>query len=118
MAGFLYGDAPNGLLHFILLTVVLGGTGAIASGNAIAGQWKSWLILPFYMAILSAVVRFLHYALFQEELLSFQGYVIALAMTLLGAAYGYQSRRADQMATQYSWLYEKAGPFGWRLTKR
>ncbi len=113
MAGLLYDDAPNGLFHFILLTLVLGGAGAIASGRAIAGSWKSYLVLPFYMVILSGVIRFLHYALFQEDLLSISGYVVALVFTLLCAGFGYRSCRAEQMATQYSWLYAKSGPLGW-----
>lgn len=113
MAGWLYDDAPGGLLHFLLLTVVLGGAGAVASGRAIAGQWKSVAILPVYMLVLSAAVRFLHYALFGEDILSVPGYVVALAVTLGATAYGYRSRRAEQMAVQYSWLYAKAGPLGW-----
>ncbi len=113
MAGWLYDDGPNGLLHFLLLTVVLGGAGAVASGRAIAGQWKSVLILPAYMVVLSGAIRFLHYALFEEDILSVPGYVVALVITLLATAYGYRSRRAEQMATQYSWLYKRAGPLGW-----
>ncbi len=117
MDGWLYDDAPGGLLHFVLLTLLLGGAGGIASGRAIAGQWKNLLILPAYMVLLSAFVRFLHYALFGEDLLSIAGYVVALVIALLAAAYGYRSRRADQMATQYSWIYAKAGPLAWARKK-
>ena len=113
MAGWLFDDAPNGLLHFVLLTLVLGGAGGIASGRAIAGSWKSFAILPVYMVILSAAVRFLHYALFAEDLASVPGYIVALVVTLLAAAYGYRSCRAEQMAVQYSWLYTRSGPLGW-----
>ena len=113
MAEWLYGDDPNGLLHFVLLTLVLGGAGGIASGRAIAGQWKSVAILPGYMVVLAAAVRFLHYALFQEDILSVPGYAVALVVALLAAGYGYRSRRAEQMAVQYSWLYARAGPLGW-----
>jgi hypothetical protein len=114
MEGWLYDDAPNGLYHFILLTLILGGAGAIASGRAIAGSWKSFVILPVYMVVMAAAVRFLHYALFQEELLSVPGFVVALVVTLLGAAFGYRARRAEQMATQYSWIYTRSGPLGWK----
>lgn len=136
MGGLLYDDAPNGLLHALLLTVVLGGAGAVASGRAVAGQWKSIVILPLYMLVLAGFIRFLHYALFAEGLLNLtgydatrlwgglaehlgvdvgqvSGYVVALAWALVCAALGYRSRRAEQMATQYSWLYTKAGPLGW-----
>ena len=114
MAGLLYDDAPNALFHFVVLTLILGGAGAIASGRAVAGSWKSYLILPLYMLILSAAVQFLHYALFQEDLLSVRSFVTTLAFTLLAAGYGYRNRRADQMDTQYSWLYAKSGPLGWK----
>ncbi len=115
MAGWLFDDAPNGLLHFVLLTLVLGGAGGVASGRAVAGSWKSFAILPVYMVILSAVVRFLHYALFEEDLASVPGYVVALVVALLAAGYGYRSRRAEQMGLQYSWLYARSGPLGWRI---
>lgn len=113
MAGLLYDDAPNGLLHFIFLTVILGGAGAVASGRAVAGTWRSFLGVPPYMVVLAAVIRFLHYALFGEDLLSVPGYIVALVITMLCAAYGYRARRADQMTTQYSWIYAKSGPLGW-----
>jgi hypothetical protein len=113
MAGWLYDDLPNGFLHFVLLTVVLGGAAAIASGRAIASGWKPFTIVPFYMVILAAVVRFLHYALFGGDILSIPGYIVALAFALLASGYGYRSKRARQMATQYSWIYARSGPLGW-----
>lgn len=116
MAGLVYDDVPNGLIDFLLLTVFLGGAGAIASGRAIAGSWKSFAILPLYMLILAAVLRFLHYALFVGDLRSIPLLGVAFVITLIGAAYGYRSRRALQMGTQYSWLYAKAGPLGWVRT--
>ena len=113
MAGWLYDDVPYGLGHFLLLTVILGGAGAIASGRAIAKSWRPFTVVPLYMALLAAALRFLNYALFGGDLLALPGYLIALAVTIAAAAYGYRSRRAQQMATQYSWLYAKAGPLGW-----
>ncbi len=113
MAGWLYDDAPNGLVHFLLLTVILGGAGAIASGRSIAATWRSFASVPVYMIILAAALRFLQYALFQGDLLSVSGFVVAFVVTLVAAAYGYRSRRAQQMTTQYSWIYAKSGPLGW-----
>ena len=112
MAGLLYDDGPNGLLHFALLTV-LGAAAAVASGRAIAGTWRAFTILPAYMLLLSAVLRFLHYALFGEYILSLRGFVVAFLVTLAAAGYGYRAERSRQMATQYSWLYTRAGPLGW-----
>lgn len=112
MAGLLYDAGPNGLLHFALLTV-LGGAAAVASGRAVAGSWRPFTILPIYMLVLSAVLRFLHYALFQEDILSVPGLVVAFVITLAAAGYGYRAERSRQMATQYSWIYARAGPLGW-----
>jgi hypothetical protein len=113
MAGLLYDDMPNGLLHFILLIVILGGAGAVASGRAVARTWRSYLSVPPYMVVLAAVLRFLNYALFQGDILSVPGFVVALVITLAASAYGYRSYRAQQMVRQYSWLYNRSGPLGW-----
>ncbi len=113
MAGLLWDDMPNGLLHFVFLIVILGGAGAVASGRAVASTWRSYLSVPPYMVVLAAVLRFLNYALFGGDLLSVSGFIIALVLTLVASAYGYRSCRAQQMAMQYSWLFQKSGPLGW-----
>ena len=58
-------------------------------------------------------MRFLHYALSGEDLLSVHYYLVSLVVVIVGAAYGYRSRRAEQMARQYPWLFAKSGPLGW-----
>ena len=113
MAGWLYDDTPNGLFHFVLITVVLGGAAAVASGRAIAGGWKSFAIVPLYMVILAGIERFLHYALFGEDILSVPGYGVALVIALAAAGYGYRSYRSWQMATQYPWIFDRSGPLRW-----
>jgi hypothetical protein len=112
MSGILWTDTDNGLFVFLLLTI-LGAAAATATGRALAKTWSpEWLLLPA-MAILSAAVRFLHFSLFQEELSSIHYYLVAFVILLAVAWLGYRSMRAGQMATQYSWAYEKAG-IGWR----
>jgi hypothetical protein len=112
MSGILWADTDNGLFVFILLTI-LGAAAATATGRALAKGWSpAWLILP-YMAVLSAAVRFLHFSLFQEDLGSLHYYLITLIVLLVVASAAYKSMRARQMATQYSWAYEKAG-LNWR----
>ena len=113
MAGLFYDDTPNGLLQFLFITILLGGAGGIASGRAIANGWKSFTIVPFYMVVLAAVVRFLHYALFGADILAVPAYLLALVILLVAAAYGYRAKRTSQMTTQYSWIYAKSGPLGW-----
>ena len=101
-------------LVFIILTVVLGGGAAYLSGRALALKWRPVWQLFIYMALLAGAVRFLHYALFGEVLLSLQYYLVAYAVLLGMALLGYRLTRVKQMVTQYYWLYERAGPFHWR----
>jgi hypothetical protein len=112
MAGLIWTDADNGLFVFILLTA-LGCAAAAASGRALAKTWSPvWMLAP-YMAVLSAAVRFLHFSLFQEELTSIHYYLVTLVILLVVGWISYRSMRATQMATQYSWSYEKSG-INWR----
>src|SRR5476651_2531896 len=98
MSGIIWANTDNGLFVFVLLTV-LGAAAAAASGRALAKTWSPvWLILP-YMAVLSAAVRFLHFSLFQEELLSIHYYLVTLVILLAVAWFSYKSMRAGQMAT-------------------
>ena len=79
MAGFLWVDSEFGLLAFIILSA------------------------------LAAAVQFLHFALFQEDLLSLHYYLVTLALIMLAAWVGYARMRSQQMATQYSWAFERVG---------
>lgn len=114
MAGVLYAASSYGLFTFVVLTLIIGGAGAWAAGRALARTWRSMAMIALYMVFLTAGVRFLHYALYGESLLSLQFFVVAYVWNLLIAALGYRSTRAGQMATQYSWAYERAG-LTWRL---
>ena len=114
MSGVLWADAPYGLFTFIVLTLILGGLGGWASGRALAKTWRPIPMLALYMLGLAAGVRFLHYALYAEELLSLHFFIIAYVWCLICGAFGYRRMRATQMATQYSWLYERVG-MNWKL---
>jgi len=113
MGGLLWSEQPYGLFTFIVITLILGGAGAWASGRALARTWRPLPMLAVYMLGLTAGVRFLHYALYGEELLSLHFFLIAYVWNLIIGAIGYRLMRASQMATQYSWAYERAG-FNWR----
>jgi len=113
MAGILWSDSPYGLLTFVLITLILGGAGAWATGRAMAQTWRPMPMLLPYMVLLTAGVRFLHYALYGEPLLSLHFFIVAYAWTMIVGAFGYRAMRAAQMATQYSWAYERAG-LNWR----
>jgi hypothetical protein len=114
MSGILWDDgSPYGLFTFVLITLILGGAGAWATGRALAQTWRAVVMLLPYMLFLSAAVRFLHYALYAEPLLSLPQFIVAFIWTAVVGALGYRSKRAAQMATQYSWAYDRAG-LSWR----
>jgi hypothetical protein len=113
MDGFLWTNSPYGLFTFILITLVLGGAGAWATGRAIAKTWRPLATLAPYMLCLAAAVRFLHYALYGEPLLSLRLFIVAYIWTMAVGALGYRAMRATQMATQYSWAFERSG-LKWR----
>src|ERR1700735_1708018 len=58
------------IFTFVLITLVLGGAGAWATGRAVAKTWRPLATLAPYMVFLAAAVRFLHYALYGDPLLS------------------------------------------------
>ena len=112
MGGWLWPDTDYGWLAFLVLTI-LAALAAIATGRSFASAWSpQWLIFPG-IVLLAAAVQFLHFALFQEDLFSLHYYLVTLVILLAAAFFGYQSTRARQMATQYSWAFEKVG-LGWR----
>ena len=117
MTGVLYASTSYGLFTFLLITLLLGGLGAWASGRALAQTWRPMAMIAVYMLFLTAGVRFLHYALYDESLLSLQFFLVAYVWNLIVAALGYRAMRAQQMATQYSWAYERAG-LNWRAKSR
>ncbi|HHN73121.1 MAG TPA: hypothetical protein ENK13_03430, partial [Thermopetrobacter sp.] len=95
---------------FIGLTVAIGGAAAWLAGRALAMKWRPLWQLVIYMLLLAAAVRFLHFALFQEPLLSPRSYIADAVVLLAAAMLGFRLTRVRQMTTQYYWLYEKAGP--------
>ena len=99
---------------FLVLTLILGGSMAWSAGRAIALTWRPLWLVPVYMVALSAMVRFLHYALFQENLGSLQHFAVTFLILLALALWGYRSMRVAQMLRQYSWAYARSGLLGWR----
>ena len=112
MDGWIWPDHDYAGLAFVVL-IVLSAAAAVATGRGFARSWgPRWQIAPAMIA-LAAAVQWLHFALFQEELLSLHYYLVTLVILLAAALYGYQSTRVRQMSTQYSWAFEKAG-LNWR----
>jgi hypothetical protein len=100
-------------IDFVIITVLLGGGAAWLSGKAIAETWRPYALLLFYMVLLAAGVRFIHFALFHGTLSSLHFYLIDFVILAAIGSLGFRVARARQMATQYSWLYERSGPLAW-----
>lgn len=103
---------------FTGLMLVLGGAAAAVTGRAIASTWRPFWHLFFYIALLTAAVRFLHYALFHGQLLSLPAFVLDAVVLMAIAAIAFRMHRVRQMTSQYSWLYEADNPFAWRAAAR
>jgi phosphoglycerol transferase MdoB-like AlkP superfamily enzyme len=112
MRGILHEQAS--ILPFIVITVLLGGLAAWQMGRSIASTWRPLAIVPIYAFLLMVADRFLHFALFDGTLLSLHYAVVDFLVILLAAVVGWRMQRADQMSTQYSFAFKKAGPVAWK----
>ena len=99
---------------FLLVTVVLGGWTAWMTGRAVALAWGSAWQALIWCVPLAVAVRFIHFALFQGTFMSPHFYVVDLVVLAIFASVSHRLTRARQMTRQYRWLYDRAGPFGWR----
>jgi predicted permease len=104
MPAWLYTSSPNGLWVFLLLTLLLGGGMAFVSGRTIAETWRPLWQVPVYMFLLALAVRFMHFALFEEVLMSARNLAVDYGVLLALALAGYKLARSQQMATQYTGL--------------
>lgn len=98
---------------FVIITCLLGGWAAWRTGQSIAATWRPYWQVVVYMIPFGLCVRWVHYALFEGRLFSWQYYLVDLAVVLSLASLGYRVVRARQMSRQYRWLYDKTGPFTW-----
>ncbi|MEO1248591.1 MAG: DUF6867 family protein [Pseudomonadota bacterium] len=98
----------------ILLTLLFFGGAALLTGQALANGWQPlWKCVP-YGVLLGLGDRFLNYALFQGPLLSLPGFLVSTFLIVGFTILGYSLVKATKMTTQYPWLYERRGLFGWR----
>ncbi len=70
------------VLIFLGLSVVIGGAASYSAGRALAIRWRPLWQALVYALLIAAMVRFLHYALFVEPLLSLEGYGLDFAAAL------------------------------------
>ena len=96
------------------VTLILMGFAAYMTGQALAITWRPIWHLGVYGILLGFVDRFLIFSLFEGELLSLGGYVFDSAVLVTISLFAYRFNQARKMASQYPWLYERVGLFGWR----
>ena len=109
MPAWLYQAGPNAGLAFMIVTLLLGGATAFASGRAIAETWRPAWQVPLYVGLLGLAVRFVQFAVFGSVLVSWRSYLADLAVLMAFAAGGYIVTRRGQLARQYPWLTKSEG---------
>ncbi|WP_407050536.1 DUF6867 family protein [Methyloraptor flagellatus] len=111
MQGIIYEESSIWL--FLLVTCLMGGWAAWMTGKACASTWRPYPVLAVYLVLLTAAVRFIHFALFGGTLFSAHYFLVDLVVVQAIGALGYRHMRTRQMVSKYRWLYAAAGPFGW-----
>jgi hypothetical protein len=106
--------ATETFLQILLVTGAIGGGAAWLTGRAIAQTWRPYWHLILYILLLGAAVRFVHFALFEADLLALASYIVDCIFFVAVGSLAFRLSRTGQMVTQYPWLYERAGPLNWR----
>lgn len=104
----------NTLGIFLLLTFVVFGWTAFATGNGLAVRWQPAMLVVIYCCLLAAAERFIDHALAGGELLSPGGFLLSAAILSVIGLFAWRVTHARMMVRQYPWLYEPDGLFGWR----
>ncbi|HET9533799.1 MAG: DUF6867 family protein [Mesorhizobium sp.] len=112
MQGILYEEASIG--QFFLVTCLLGGWAAWMTGKACAQTWRPYPNLIIYLLLLGVAVRFIHHALFNGTMFSLHYYIVDTIVLIIIGTLSYRYTRANQMVTQYHWLYERASLLTWK----
>lgn len=102
------------ILIYLFLTAILGGGAAIMMGRNFATNWRSTAQVVLAGIGLAVGVRFLHFALFEQPLLTLPGFLLDAMVVIFFGLLGHRWRRTEQMTAQYYWLYERTGPLSWR----
>ena len=100
----IYDCGPNGFWIFLLVSVLTGASTAFVSGRAIASTWRPFWHALGYALVIGLAVRFIHFALFQEVLLSARNYIFDCVGLLAAALAGFILTRRQQMRDQYGVL--------------
>ncbi|HLI11010.1 MAG TPA: hypothetical protein VKY65_05380 [Alphaproteobacteria bacterium] len=104
----------SNLAIFVAITIVIMGFATFMAGQALATLWRPlWHVIP-YTILLGMADRFLSWALFGGELFALVPYLVNTAVLFVVILVAYRLTQVRKMVTQYPWLYDRVGPFGWR----
>lgn len=115
-------------ISIVALTVIMFGGGGFLMGQALAETWRPWWQLLPYGALLAFGNQFLGFALFGgpfivDSLVStgaqplgdaILAYLFEATVIIGFGLLAFQLTRARKLVSQYPWLYERNGPFGWK----
>ncbi len=87
---------------------------AAMTGQGLANTWQPIWQAACYCFLLAFADRFLVFALFDGELLSLGGFVVDTLILIVLGVIAHRLTMVRRMVTQYPWIYERAGLFGWR----
>jgi hypothetical protein len=99
---------------FIGVTIVIFGGAAFMMGQALGATWRPLWQVIVYALLLAVACRFFHNALFSGDMVSLHAYVVDAAALIAIALLAFRITRVHKMVTQYPWLYQRTGLFGWR----
>jgi len=99
---------------FVIFTFLLMGGAGVLAGQALAASWRSVWQVAGYGILLGVFDRFLVFALFEGELLSFAAYLTDTAVIVACALIAYRVTRTRRMIEQYPWPYVRSSPVTWR----
>lgn len=105
------GSSP---LVFIGLTLVVFGFCGFLTGQSLAEGWKPVSMVFAYTILMGLGDRFLVFGLFGGPLLHLPGFIVHTIAIGIVTLVSYRLTLAHRMVSQYPWLYERSGPFGWR----
>lgn len=98
---------------FFGLTVILVGSAAVLAGRAIGGNWKpAWQVVAACFG-LALGDRFLTFALFEGELLSFSGLLASFIVLAAMGLVAWRIARVGKLVGQYPWRYRRTSPFAY-----
>ena len=99
---------------FLFVTIVAFGWVAFMAASALARAWRPWWQNILYGVVLGVANRLLEMMLYKGNVLSLRAYVIDTIYIILVMLISYRAALSHMMQSQYPWLYERAGLFGWR----